>query len=322
MDALNSRLTGICRSSSERKAPARIAQCMPPLLQFNFNGGKRFREWKYSSRPLVVAASNDIVSDFDIGPAELSSDAEQYISLRTEDCEFLIAEYPDGSLNLKSMLVEDPKTGIIDRLDTASLPAGPQRYHFMPFYSEFLGNDMQYKLPKRYIWKYYMIPLKPTAESDIYVNADGEREANVGFDFTKHIFLLDGAERSVTEVKVDWLVSKDTEESELRLRIRQNGVVSVDSASGLPDVESTVRAHMDGRQAFSQTEDARLASTPVEAEVLPPTKEIEVSDEESDDKSRGAEEVYDEDALRDFLVEFDDETDEDFESEFDGESEG
>ncbi|EFN54307.1 hypothetical protein CHLNCDRAFT_135502 [Chlorella variabilis] len=184
----------------------------------------------------------------------LVPDRQGYRSFQLEGAEFLIAQTPEGKLDLRDAYVAPDVEGDDDdgaepsyrRVEGAEGIGGqPQAYHEVPWYSEYPGDAIAEKPGRVWVWRVYLVPV---------VADDPEGELELSFD---NIYVLDGKAASLQLCEVHRLAPPDTPPRDLRLRIRDD-VVTVDTVQSMPDWEHAVQARINGIPALSVLEQERL----------------------------------------------------------------
>lgn len=123
--------------------------------------------------------------------------------------------------------------------EAGELPPGPLHFQELPWYSEYQGNVLEGREPKRWVWRLYLVALASREPRQLDL---------------QRMWVLDGRSRSVSRVDVRWLAPPDTPASNLRLRITRDGVVTVDTLQSIPSWEAVVQRYLDGQRAPSLIE--------------------------------------------------------------------
>ncbi|KAL4429363.1 hypothetical protein ABPG77_005137 [Micractinium sp. CCAP 211/92] len=207
-------------------------------------------------RSLAAAAAATEATEEGEQPSELVAGRPGYRSFQLEGCEFLVAESPDGQLDLQDSYVntevDGSSEGGVDYSSSAwrrpegldTVAQGQQRYLATPWYSYYPGDMIGGKEPKSWVWRYYLIP-----------QVASEPEVQLSFDT---IYVMDGKTATLSRCEVHRLAPPDTPPQDLRLRIRDD-VVTIDTIESLPDWENAVKARINSTPALSQLEQQRLA---------------------------------------------------------------
>ncbi|PSC71364.1 acetoin utilization [Micractinium conductrix] len=211
--------------------------------------------------PVRAAEAEAAPADEQERTAELVGGRPGYRSFQLEGCEFLVAESPEGLLDLQDSYVttEVEEGGAAAAGDGGADPTASggwrrpeglagvtrqtQRYQAVPWYSEYPGDIIAGKEPKTWVWRYYLVPV-----------VSEEPETQLSFD---EIYVLDGKAASLARCEVHNLAPPDTPPEDLRLRIRDD-VVTVDTIQSLPEYEHAVQARIHSVPALSKLEQQRL----------------------------------------------------------------
>jgi len=114
-----------------------------------------------------------------ISGGDLAPRREGYRSFLLDGCEFLVADTPDGQLNLSETFVIEDATGKLERASTSGdIPADTQFYHDAEWAGEYPGNILHDKPEKRWVTKVYLIALESMDPFQLDM---------------QQVFLLDGA---------------------------------------------------------------------------------------------------------------------------------
>jgi hypothetical protein len=244
---------------------------------------------------------------------EVDARRQGYRSFQLESCEFLVAETPEGLLDLSDAFIVDAHAqssgdrggggGAFERAPADDgIPAGPARYQEAEWGSSYSGNVLDGSAPKRWVFKVYLVPV---------LSADPYQ-----LDLSR-AYCVDGATRGLRRCDVRWLAPRDADPRDLRLRIRE-GKLTVDTAQSLPGPERVVVAAQQGVPAVSDLEAALAAAGGPGAEEAVGSapaggggpRGVDEAQAAEDLRGGGDDVLYDDDTLRDFLVEVDDENDE------------
>ena len=246
----------------------------------------------------TYAAHNE---DVEVADSESAADEslpayqrEGYRSFPCEGCEFLVAEDSEGRLNLSQTFVVDELSGELARAKlNGEIPSTSMFFNAAEWASEYDGDVLQGTEGKKWVWKVYLVAV---ASMDPY-ELDLEQ-----------VYVLEGAGKSLSKLVVERLAPPDTPKEEMRMRIREDGVV-IDVATGLPGPEELHQAHLAGLSAMSELErDLALEAEAEQDELEEAVGEEELSTSSGEEGDvEEAEVIYDDENLRDFLVEVDDE---------------
>lgn len=74
------------------------------------------------------------------------------VLLLQDTCEFLVAETPDGQLDLSDSYLLDADSDVFARpMTSGELPSNPQHYQSFEVGAEYLGNVLEDKPPKHWV---------------------------------------------------------------------------------------------------------------------------------------------------------------------------
>lgn len=113
----------------------------------NGNGGRRHR------RQCAARAAAEAEAPQQAGA--LVPDRQGYRSFQLEGAEFLVAETPEGKLDLRdvyaAVVSEGGAAADFTRLQVEGLGPQPQAYHDVPWYTEYPGDALGDKLGKQWV---------------------------------------------------------------------------------------------------------------------------------------------------------------------------
>ncbi|GAB4821956.1 hypothetical protein N2152v2_009002 [Parachlorella kessleri] len=167
-----------------------------------------------------------------------------YRSFMLDNCEFLVAELPDGQLDLQdSYVIDEESEDLVRPSIFGELPAGPRHYQSIEIGAEFLGNVLEEKPPKQWVYKVYFLPVARLEPYELDL---------------AQVYVMDNKARSISKEPVVWLAPEDVAPHDLRLRVR-NGTLTIESVESLPGWEEVVLANQEGLSALSEAEVELLA---------------------------------------------------------------
>ncbi|KAL4458637.1 hypothetical protein ABPG75_013502 [Micractinium tetrahymenae] len=244
------------QQASRRSGRPMVAALQASLRQQQCSGSSRARR-RRSLAAAAAAAEATEEEEEEQQPGELAAGRPGYRSFQLEGCEFLVAEGPDGQLDLQDSYVNTDvdgsgSDGDVDYSSSAwrrpegleTVAKGQRQYLVTPWYSYYPGDMIDGKEPKSWVWRYYFIP-----------QLASEPEVQLSFD---DIYVMDGKDASLARCEVHRLAPPGTPPQDLRLRIRDD-VVTIDTIESIPDWEHAVKARINSAPALSQLEQQRLA---------------------------------------------------------------